>query len=209
MSIPPVNSTSLGLGALNPNSLSADALMTYCQTQLGNIDSEVKTYFDQQQKMLAQKQVLSDLKNALSKYAPPKTEAQWDEVTSAYQKANNALHEIDPSGQITQQVQDLYFSLQPKIDAAATVKKDELKGPLNPWGIDYSSIAWATVASKEWWTGHVGDVGSVVDAVSGNAELNMIQLQSMMSKRQTAVQLTTNMLAKYDQTIASIINNVK
>ncbi|HMR05293.1 MAG TPA: hypothetical protein PKA88_05935 [Polyangiaceae bacterium] len=211
MTISPINAPPT-LGGFNPDSLSAEALMTYCQTQLSDIDSDVKSYFEQQKKMLAQKTVLSELKNSLSKFSPPKTEAQWQAVAEAYSKAINALEEIDPGGELSMDLQhEFWGNLGPKVEGAAQKKGIEFidKYGLNPKGIDYNSIDFAKIATKEWWTGHVGDMSSKVDAVSGNAELNMIQLQSLMSKRQTAVQLTTNMLSKYDQTIASIVNNVK
>ncbi len=45
--------------------------------------------------------------------------------------------------------------------------------------------------------------------LQGGAELNMIQLQSLMSERQTAVQLTTNLLKALNQSQKSIINNMR
>lgn len=207
MTISPINAPPT-LGGFNPDSLSADALMTYCQTQLSDIDSDVKSYFEQQKKMLGQKQALSELKNSLSKFSPPKTEAQWKEVDDAYSKAITALNEVDP--RLAQELKNEYSSnLGPKIDMALQHKTTQFKDPWTGHIFEIPLIDPAKIASKEWWTGHVGDMSSKVDAVSGNAELNMIQLQSLMSKRQTAVQLTTNMLSKYDQTIASIVNNVK
>ena len=43
---------------------------------------------------------------------------------------------------------------------------------------------------------------------TGN-ELNMIQLQSLMSKRQTAVQLLTNMLKALNNSQKNVINNMR
>lgn len=207
MTISPINAPPT-LGGFNPDSLSAEALMTYCQTQLSDIDSDVKSYFEQQKQMLAQKKALSELKNSLAKYSPPTTEAQWKEVADAYSKAITALNEVDP--QLAQELKNEYSSnLGPKIDMVLQHKTKKIKDPLTGTTFELPLVDPAKIASKEWWTGHVGDISSKVDTVSGNAELNMIQLQSLMSKRQTAVQLTTNMLSKYDQTIASIVNNVK
>jgi hypothetical protein len=62
--------------------------------------------------------------------------------------------------------------------------------------------------TKEEWKAITGDIHSMVEEVSGNAEINMIHLQSIMSQRQTAVQLTTGMLAKYDEGIKSVIGNI-
>jgi len=50
-----------------------------------------------------------------------------------------------------------------------------------------------------------------LDHVCGatGAELHMINLQSMLSQRQTAIQLTTNLVRKMHDSSAAIINNIK
>ena len=63
--------------------------------------------------------------------------------------------------------------------------------------------------NKEFYTGIGDGIGEIVEDLKGNAELQMIQLQSLISARQTAVQLTTNMLSKVDQTLQSVVSNIK
>jgi hypothetical protein len=43
----------------------------------------------------------------------------------------------------------------------------------------------------------------------GGAELNMIQLQSSISQRQTALQMTTSILQHMHDTTKGIINNIR
>ena len=62
--------------------------------------------------------------------------------------------------------------------------------------------------TSEQMTAFAGDVQSMLDNVNGNAEINMIQLQQVMSQRQTAVQLTTSLLAKLDEGTKSVVGNI-
>jgi len=48
----------------------------------------------------------------------------------------------------------------------------------------------------------------MAEDIKGGAEISMLQLQQLMAQRQTAVQLTTNMMSKLDQTQDSIVKNV-
>ncbi|MEZ4225814.1 MAG: hypothetical protein R3B13_32980 [Polyangiaceae bacterium] len=202
MTISPVNAPPIGIGAFNPNSLTADSLMTYCQTQLGNIDGEVKAYFEQQQKMLAEKKVLSELQTALAKYDPPNTKEASKAIGEALEKAYNELASLNPNGELAKKVLQITDDLLPKMGQTLTTNPAQ-----HTITVEFGSTPKGV--TKAYWTSQVDEVKGMISSVSGNAELNMIQLQSLMSKRQTAVQLTTNMLSKYDQTIAGIVNNVK
>jgi hypothetical protein len=50
--------------------------------------------------------------------------------------------------------------------------------------------------------------GSTATATDSNAELGMIQLQSLMSQRQTAIQTTTNILNAQNDAAKTVINNI-
>lgn len=196
-----------------PNSLTAESLLLYCQSQLGNIDNEISGYLNQQKRAIAEKQILSDLKNTLSKYQPPKTEAQKMEVVAAYGQAKAKLNDLGlGDGELAGKINDSFKSLFPSgnIDVAVLVYGAAASGlPVDTKATLDTLGTWSGSSSKEGWSSTLGDVTNVIEELSGNAEINMIQLQSLMSKRQTAVQLTTNMLAKHDQTVGSILNNMK
>jgi hypothetical protein len=63
--------------------------------------------------------------------------------------------------------------------------------------------------NKEQWGSYVSELTRLKENVGANAEINMIQLQSAIAKRQTAIQLTTNMMSKLDQAPAMIAQNLK
>ena len=52
-------------------------------------------------------------------------------------------------------------------------------------------------------------IDALVNDIGKNAELNMIQLQSILSQRQTAVQLTSNMMKALNDSESQIVHNIK
>jgi len=170
---------SAGLGQTAAH-LTAEGLLLYCQTQLNSLDGEINGMLEEQVRNLKRKEALANVENTMKKYAPPAGEAAWDDVGGAFDAAINSLPEGDPARD------------------ALIAKKAEI---------------WATYSgrcpTKAEWEGHTSDVRQEVDNIKGNSEIMMIRLQSTVSARQTAVQLTTNILSKFHQTIQSVVNNVK
>jgi hypothetical protein len=158
--------------------LSADALLAYCRSQLDSLDATIQGYLDQQRLNIQRKKALSDVENMMKKYA---NVPNGEKQWDDYdQTFLGAIGSLPPGDPV-----------RAKLEA----KWDELAARQGQF-------------TKEEWTGHTGDIGSILSEVTGNAEINMIHLQSIMSQRQTAVQLTTGMLAKYDEGIKSVIANI-
>ncbi|MCC6213323.1 MAG: hypothetical protein IT376_00505 [Polyangiaceae bacterium] len=72
----------------------------------------------------------------------------------------------------------------------------------------YGTMASSNSITKAQWDAAVDNLQGRLDEVSGNAEMNMIRLQTVMSQRQMAIQLTTGMLQKFDQGLMAPINNL-
>jgi hypothetical protein len=165
----------------DPNSLTGESLLLYCQSQLNSLDGTIKGYFDEQKLNLARKKGLSDLQNTLKKYVNHADQAATDDIIASFNKAMAALPPGDP---MRGAIQDKYNEFLNHGDGTT---------------IHYTS---------EEMTALAGDIGSMLDNVNGNAELNMIQLQQVMAQRQTAVQLTTSLLAKLDDGTKAIVTNI-
>jgi hypothetical protein len=160
------------------SALSPDALLAYCRSQLNSLDATIRGYLDQQRLNIQRKKALSDVENMMKKYANVPNGEH--EWDDYDQTFRNAMDSLPPDDAVRSQLQAKWDELFPR------------QGQF----------------TKEEWEGHTGDIRSMLDEVSGNAEINMIHLQSIMSQRQTAVQLTTGMLAKYDEGIKSVIGNI-
>jgi hypothetical protein len=161
-----------------PSALSPDALLAYCRSQLDSLDSTIKGYLDQQRLNVQRKKALSEVENMMKKY--PDVPSGREQWDHFDRTFQKAIEGLPAGDPVRAQLQAKWNELNPR------------NGNF----------------SKEEWGAHTGDISTILQEVTGNAEINMIHLQSIMSQRQTAVQLTTGMLAKYDEGIKSVIGNI-
>ena len=81
--------------------------------------------------------------------------------------------------------------------AGNTVAGSVSQGPAKPVGKDSD------------WDGVTAEIESKASGLNSQMELDMIQIQSLMSKRQTMVQLSTNIVKSLDQGSEAIVGNIK
>jgi len=158
--------------------LSADALLAYCRSQLDTLDSTIQGYLDQQRLNVQRKKALSEVENVMRKYG--NVPSGRPQWEDYDETFQKAIESLPPDDPVRAQLQ---------------AKCDELHVRNGQF-------------TKEEWTAETGNIHSMLEQVSGNAEINMIHLQTIMSQRQTAVQLTTGILAKYDEGLKSIVGNI-
>lgn len=191
--------------------LTTEGLLLYCQTQLGSLDGEIKSMMDEQIRNIDRKNALSTVENAMKKYQPPKTEAEIREVEKAFNDAIASLPPNDPTRR------DLEAARDTTMSALKGKKPNTASAGASPWTLVASPSGINPVArefgfslmNKEQWGSYVSELTRLKENVGANAEINMIQLQSAIAKRQTAIQLTTNMMSKLDQAPAMIAQNLK
>jgi hypothetical protein len=182
MSINPISPSNIPNAYADPSGLTGDSLLLYCQTQLGSYDESVKGFLNEQKLNIARKKGLSDIETTLKKYFEHADQAATDDINRSFNSAMNALPAGDP------------------VRAAIQAKANEYN--------THSGNDQQIYYTKEQLTAFAGDIQSMLDNVNGNAEINMIQLQQVMSQRQTAVQLTTSLLAKFDEGMKSVVGNI-
>lgn len=161
--------------------LTPETLIAYCASKMRGIDTQIQQCFAKQQARNAKSQVLSDLQSKLSNY---KTGFQNDpkaraEIEAALANAKTALVD-DPS--LAEQIDKLNTAFE------ATMNDD-----------------WASSTEME---GYMSSVQSIQQGINQEGELEMLQMQSMMSQRQQAVQLCTNMIQGLGQTAQAVAANI-
>jgi hypothetical protein len=189
---------SSGYGALDVASLTPDALLTYCATQLQSIDATIKEFMQAQKTMLARKEILQQLKNDIAgnntvNKSPEVEDANKKNVAEAYKAAYDKLVEKYPelAAEINKQFREWF----PNGDLST--------GDLN------TKDNKAPTASDSEFQEKVGHVQNMIDDLGANMELNMIRLQAEISKRGTVIQLTTSMLDKLGKSLDQIAANYK
>lgn len=58
------------------------------------------------------------------------------------------------------------------------------------------------------WQGTTDTLSNMADGIKSGAEIQMLQLQDLVSQRQQAVQLASGMMSTEDQTIESEVKNI-
>jgi hypothetical protein len=199
------------VGSGDATQLTTEGLLLYCQTQLGSLDGEIKSMMDEQIRNIDRKNALSTVENAMKKYQPPKTEAEIREVERAFNEAIESLPAGDPTRRDLEIARDNTMrALEPKQSASGKIAQDlGLTKQYNINGSQDLARIFPQHMNKEQWGSYVSEVTRLKENVGANAEINMIQLQSAIAKRQTAIQLTTNMMSKLDQAPAMIAQNLK
>jgi hypothetical protein len=190
----PTTSNALAIGtAVAPSFafLTPDTLLAYCESKLRGIDEQVQRTFAGQEKRNRLNTALSELSDKLSKHqnviGPDDKDIKAD-IEALYQNAIDAAGPDTELGkQLAQQKADFH--------ATATGTSTQIKG-------DQPDIA-------AWEMKNFMDS---VQRMQGDAnrqgELEMIQLQSLMSQRQQALQMCTNMVSGLGQSSREIAANV-
>jgi hypothetical protein len=203
MSIGPVSSTFQVPG--DPSAmgsyLTPDALMTYCQTRLQGLDTQMNSIFTQQQKMNSESQTLTDL------LANPAFELPTDEDLGDAGKTKQALQHVD----LAIQVAEGKLNPNDPHDAALIKKLEEFRQSLfdgqgnpNPALLNGSDH----MTSEQFNSAIIGKISGMQKDLSSGAELNMISLQSIMSQRQEAIQLATSLVQSLGDQCNKIADNV-
>ena len=185
------------VGGINMNAMSyagaltPDALMSYCSARLKDIDNQVQTAFAKQNDYRAQSEATNALQEKLAALgASPNDGIHADDVSSRtaveqlFQTALDACpNGSDAKDRLTTIYNGYEASMDPLRGGDYTLGKDEA----------------ASIATN---------LGQISKDISSSAELDMIGLQSLMSQRQTAIQMTTNLVQSLGQQLNMIAQKI-
>jgi hypothetical protein len=185
------HSSVLSSGIATSGGLTADGMMIYLQTRLGGIDSQIEAAFQKQKQIESLRGKLMDLQNSVTALgSDPQKELSSEErqtIAASMITTLDELTEIDP------------------------LMADKMRLDLQKGGVfktDGSHLKdWNTITEdnvnlmKEV-------VGNRLKALESSASLEMIQLQQLMSARQTAIQLATNLVSSLGKGEEAIAANI-
>jgi hypothetical protein len=174
--------------------LSPESLMFYCESRLRGLGEQVGRAMAHQQKANEDVSALSSLHETLNKYSKgvnaqdtiggAQGDAAFGEMVAAYDAA------IDKVGRDTELGKKLID------DREKILKTDGKGGPGDKCVLEHEMKAMTT------------NLETMVKDINGNSELEMINLQSLMSQRQAAVQLTTNLVQSLGDQMNKIAANI-
>jgi len=197
MTVSPVpnapGSTSYGAEGLSP-----EAMMIYLSSRLGTLDDGINELFDKQKSAQGVQEAIRAIQSDL---------AQLNDEAAA----NEELHFPDSSDgtrispmeeHIIQQL-DVIAQYDPRLaEQMRTDLGQDGKEGMILYGCDGKYSSQEVKGTKSYLDG----ISKDLDAT---AQLDMIRLQSLMSSRQTAIQLSTNLISSMDKSLESIVTNIR
>ena len=206
------------------SNLSPDAMLAYCQAQLSGLDGQIDGDIKQQETQLRQRQAVQQAQTALEQYGTqgPQNSADFQKCVTAIDQAAAGLPADDPvRGQLetfkanmcSQYGYDPSKALTP--DQCQQLKSAEMVLKTQgfvPFADTVSALGIATALGGNLsnppqnndWQGTTDALGNIADNIKSGAEIQMLQLQDLVSQRQQAVQLASGIMSKEDQTLEGI-----
>jgi hypothetical protein len=185
--------------------VSQESLFIYLQTRLGGIDDEINGMFQKQEKLQRIHKQLSTITEAINQF---KTDTSDENPLDVKTKDHHLITDINNAiGAIATDDPNLAD------DIKASLSKDGVLtgGVLDDKGTedtsddvlgDYKYTTYEAKTSLEY-------IKSTTQELESSGQLEMIKLQSLMSNKTTAVQLSTNMTDAYNQSLKAIVSNIK
>lgn len=224
--LPGASGTSTDGSDSPPVYLTPEALMIYCQTRLQGIDSQVQAAMTQQQNINWEQtsiqgflqELSTDSTNAGSGVMCDTTECQ-----NLEQNLENLIAQIqqrDPGCAQLGQLEQLHDAIMATGTGAATFNGGFhgyycSNGTAGPGGGPTGQTPPSNVHSDgdsgigaSEFTNFTGTLNNINSSLGSGAEMGMITIQSKMSDRTTAIQLTTSILQAYDDGLAKIADNI-
>ena len=171
--------------------LTPDALMAYCETRMRGLNEQMDGFFKKQQVGNQNSAKINEALEAMNNNSAGTNAAnckqQNEAMVSKLEDARNLAHATGD------------FATEAGLQKVIT----DLKGAVGQYE-GASDIA----ISGERVKGFIDSVKSINGQINANSELNMINLQSVMSQRQTAIQMTTNLVQSLGEQSKMIAANI-
>ena len=216
---------------VNPEGVSPNALLEYASMQLQGLDTQMDSMMNQQETQLQEQEAVQQVQTTLEQFGSNGPQDATDMATcvSAFQTAIAGLPPGDPvAGQLQAQctsmestygytpAQSLTSSQQSQLSAAQTIVNQGPPDPVNnPGGYAQYTAAELQVVSlngvengslskapaNNQWQGTTDALGNLASDIKSNAEIQMLQLQDLVSQRQDVTEMTTQMMTTEDSTL--------
>lgn len=200
-------------------SLSPELLLLYCTSRLNSLDERINEYFASQQRQKKTMDHASTLSHILGTFGNGVADTKGFNAETV-----NKTGWLQHHARAANQLLELYCTTDnPDLKAQAASafqvitggKLEDFLQDGKPTPINVTDIEQAIAskklkgASPEQWSARLDDVKNLQSSLSKNSELDMIQLQSLVSQRQLAVQLTTQLLQTLSETAKQIVGNFR
>jgi hypothetical protein len=201
--VQPANPTTTDL----PTYLTPDSLVAYCDSRLSSLDTQMQSIFNEQQQNATTTESLDNLATKLNDLPAPNTAspptitmslAQYQAVVGGYYQSIDQLSTTNgtPGQEFTNGVQ-----------TALGAELEQDRESIHQNSTFYTDGTVTVTASTI--TNVSQNLKTYTSNLNSDSQTQMINLQSMMSQQQTAVELSTNLLQTMSQTAQNTVSNMK
>jgi len=191
--------------------LTPDALMAYCESRLRSIDGQIQSGMDKQNTNNAEQQLIGELNTTLQGYAAngttqpgssanAKNDGQCVQIEQKFDEVIARIRTMDPNSPLISQLEKIHDNIM----ATGT----QVPGMQGFYGTPDGAVSSDGQINAQEIGTFINDLQGVSSSVNSSSELEMIQLQSFMSQRQTAIQLTTNLVQSLGDQLNKIADNI-
>jgi hypothetical protein len=192
--------------------MSTDALMAYCQSRLDSIDGQIQDSFTSQQSNANNIAAINTFADELKSYNTGVSGASdCATLETKFQTLIQSIQTSDPNCSALPNLLTAYNTMVYSGDGGAQF----LHSSSGPDMIDPSQFPPSSNSTKGDNVISVTELQSytttLTDAatnLNSSSELQMVQLQSLMSERQTAISLTTNLVQSLGDQESKIADNI-
>lgn len=200
-----------------PSGLTPEGLMFYCSSRMESLDKSIQKYFAEQQ---ARNKAMGDL-SKLMEILQSGTWANGQYGSEAIKAKDTDIHcgiHADKANEIlalwrstpSQEVKDACAAAFKSVSgldigqfAGRDVTSNDIAGVVNGTPNALQPM------TAEQRRAQVDAIKEKQSAMSKSAEMSMIQLQSLVSQRQLAVQLTTQLMQTMHETSKQVLGNIR
>jgi hypothetical protein len=208
----PVNVTSPSLSptfapSATMSTLSPEALLAFLGERLNDIDTQIGDQMKQQTLMMRERQAVQAAQSALNLSGAdgPTDGPAMSKVLDAF---NQAIAQLDSTDPVSQQLSTFRDSMVTQYGYEPPSAPTPAGSPVSSGHGTPTTLPVATAAptlnkppqAKDWQA--TGDaLGNIADGIKSSSDIQMLQLQDLISQRQQAVELCNGMMGKEDQTL--------
>jgi len=197
-----------------PEFLTDASMLAYCGSQMQQIDSQIQTMFASQQKQNQEQQIINQALQVLQGCADGTLDGNGNSAPSrkqclamqhALEQAISQIEDMDPNAACLPQLKQLHDNLM----ATGTGPKTngDTHGFYGSGPTDANPTPDSTISGQEM-SGFINSLQNIGSGMNSDAQLRMIQIQSLVSQQQTAVELTTNIMQSLDDSMKKVVDNI-
>jgi hypothetical protein len=227
-SSPAANYSTFGGTEADMTNLSPESLLAYCQLQLGDLDTQIGKQVNAQKMALREREAVESAQTVLEQFGTdgPKDAPQMHQCVTAI---DNAIARLPPGDPVAAKLADFrqkmctQYNYDPPRSLTSSeqaelnndISTDNTAAGVNggnqvpyQWRVDQFNqiqtdgiLGNAPNPDKKEWQGTTDALSTLTNDIKSNADIEMLQLQDLVSQRQQAIQLCSGMMSKSDQTL--------